>query len=105
MQYAHNLVDTGGKIDVLENGDYGPLNILKSVDMAFAGTGVALASANSSFPIIKTVISDNAGFGLRAYPYATNVTGAMDRAQFIGDAMGGARSSQTPPRLSPRLRP
>lgn len=158
LQYAHNVVAPGGQLDVMESGEYGALTITKSVNVVYAGTGVALvqptgagkngvqvfagaadvvrlrgltiegggvglngvvfrsgarleiadsairnftsngvtlAGANSRFSVIDTVISDNAGFGLRAIPAATNAKGEMDGVQLLENAMGGALLENT----------
>jgi hypothetical protein len=48
LQYAVNLVDPGGKIDILDSGDYGPLTITKSVNIVYEGTGFALVRPSAA---------------------------------------------------------
>jgi len=41
FQFAHNAIAAGGQIDILDPGDYGPVDITKSISIVNDGVGVA----------------------------------------------------------------
>lgn len=47
LQYAFNRVDAGGKIDILDSAEYGPLTISKAISVDYAGKGVALVTPSA----------------------------------------------------------
>lgn len=152
LQYAHNLVDPGGKIDILDSAEYGPLAISKAVSVIYTGKGVALvtpsaagknailvnapgsdnvslrgltidgagtgmngvlfnagarldivdcdvrnftnfgvhiAAAHGNFSIVRTSISNNTVYGVRAFANGTTVKGDADELRLYGNGAGG----------------
>ena len=59
FQAAHNAVQAGGEIDVLDTGGYGPLSITKSISIVNPGGVVASIATSGSVPAIQV----NAGSG------------------------------------------
>jgi hypothetical protein len=152
LQYAHNLVDPRGKIDVLDSADYGSIFIYKSVTIVYGGTGVApvtpiaagrnairidagatdvirltgltidgagtgangihfaagrrlefangaignfagfglvVTAANSSYSIVNSTIDSNGSFGVATTAPSGFIRGAADNLRLIGNAAGG----------------
>lgn len=84
LQYAHNLVDPGGKIDILDSAEYGSLSISKSVSVVYAGRGVALvtpSAAGKNAILVNATPSDTVSLrGLTIDGAGTGLNGVLFNA-------------------------